>query len=141
MRQWTYPWCTAHLGQHDMLLVVDNTAESKVRNQQLRILRLGAEQQILRLQVSVHDARLMDVLHSGENGPDEIRRITIKQRGGRVSTPNESRAQMEDSCASQLRTLRSTILWRRSCRRARHRCRDRRRDRGCSQSISMQARQ
>lgn len=80
MRQSTYPWCAAHLGQHDMLLVVDDATESKVCNQQLRILRLGAEQQVLRLQVSVHDPRLMDVLHSGENRPDEISRITSESK-------------------------------------------------------------
>ena len=65
-------WCSARRGQDVELLLIHNARQSKVGNQQIGIVFWCSEQQILRLQVSMHDAVVVEVCDSRECGTDKV---------------------------------------------------------------------
>jgi hypothetical protein len=67
--------CSASCGQDMELLFIHNSRQSEVGNQQISVVFWGSEQQILRLQVSMHDAVVMKVCDSRKCGADKIASI------------------------------------------------------------------
>jgi hypothetical protein len=72
----TYTRCSTHLCESYVFTVVDDPTEAKVRDEQLRILGFGAEEEVFRLQIAVHDALVVYVFDSTENGAYELCCIT-----------------------------------------------------------------
>lgn len=71
------PRRTARCGQHVELLLIHNTREAKVGNQQVGVILGGPEQQILGLEVAVYDAVVMEVRNGGQRRPDQVSRIAL----------------------------------------------------------------
>ena len=56
-------------------LLIHDSAQPKIRNQQVRVIFRRPEQKILRLQVSVNDAVVVQVSHRTQGRPDEVRGV------------------------------------------------------------------
>lgn len=63
---------TACGGQHVELLLVHDPGQPEIRNQKVCIVFRGAEQQVLRLQITVNDPVVMKIGHGREDGANEV---------------------------------------------------------------------
>lgn len=54
------------------LFLVHNTGQTEVGNQKVRIVLWGAEQQVLRLQITVDNPVVMEIGHGREDGANEV---------------------------------------------------------------------
>jgi hypothetical protein len=54
------------------LLFVHNSAQSEVGNQQIGVVFRCAEEEVLGLEISVHDAVVVEISDCGERGADEV---------------------------------------------------------------------
>lgn len=52
------------------LLLIHNPGQAKVGKKEIRIIFWGTEQQVLRLEISVHNSMVMQVSHGRQDGTD-----------------------------------------------------------------------
>lgn len=63
--------------QHVELLLIHNPRQAKVCNQEIRIVFWCAEQQILGLEVTVHNAMVVQIRNSGEDGTNQTCGVSL----------------------------------------------------------------
>jgi hypothetical protein len=59
------------------LLLVHDSGQAKIRNQQIRIVLWCPEQQVLRFQITMHNAMIMQISHRGQDRTNEVGRIGL----------------------------------------------------------------
>ena len=58
-------WCATGCGQHMKLLLVHDPTQSKVCNKKICVILWRSEEQILRFEITMHDAMIMEICDSG----------------------------------------------------------------------------
>lgn len=66
------PWGSARRSQNMELLLIHDSGESKVCNQQVRVVLWCSEQQILGLEIAVYNAVVMEVCNRGKCSPHQV---------------------------------------------------------------------
>jgi hypothetical protein len=62
------------------LLLIHDSTEPKVRNQQVCIIFWCAKKKVLGFQVAMHNAMVVEICNCGENGADKVCSIGFKVR-------------------------------------------------------------
>jgi hypothetical protein len=70
-------WCTTCRCQDVKLLLVHYARKSKISDKQIGVVLWCAEEQVLGLQVAMHDAVVVQIGDSGEGSPDEVGSIGL----------------------------------------------------------------
>jgi hypothetical protein len=65
-------WSTAGCGENVKLLLVHDAREPKISNQQIGVVLWCSEQQVLWLQISVHNSVVMKICDCRQRSPNQI---------------------------------------------------------------------
>jgi hypothetical protein len=68
-------WCSARGGKNVELLLIHDSRQSEVRDQQIRVVLWCSEKKVLRLQVSMYDAVVVKICNCGQGCSHEVGRV------------------------------------------------------------------
>lgn len=70
-------WGSTNLGKEREAIIIHNARETEVGNHDVRIFSLGTEQQVLRLEITMHDTSGVNVLNSQHDGANKLGSICL----------------------------------------------------------------
>jgi hypothetical protein len=65
-------WGTARSGQDVELLLIHNSGETKIRNQQVCVILWCSEEQVFGLEIAMYNAVIVEICDGGESRSNEI---------------------------------------------------------------------